>query len=269
MSNFLDDELRARCQHNPKYSLRAFARDLQVSSSRLSQIIGKKGTVSFSTAQKISRKMAMTALEAKYFQNLALFEGNRSLKMRSNAKANLKKLRQQRSLKVVKSNFQGILSKWYYVPLLEILTLKKRPSNRSISQCLGCSLEELEEAITSLIKAGYLCTKSSAKNISIFKKSNSFIKIESKTSATLIKNFHKRLIGLSTSAIDVQAIESRKYLSTVLTLRKDRVQEARVDLEEFSGKFNAKYAIEEKGDSVYGFNIQFFQLAEEVHGENE
>lgn len=51
--NYLRNELDRRCKTNPRYSLRAFSRSLNVDVAALSRILSKKQTITVKTANKI------------------------------------------------------------------------------------------------------------------------------------------------------------------------------------------------------------------------
>lgn len=65
--DMLRDELEIRARKNPQYSLRAFARDLEVAPSRLSEIIRGRRGLSVRTVAKISEKLNLSAKEKTYY----------------------------------------------------------------------------------------------------------------------------------------------------------------------------------------------------------
>jgi plasmid maintenance system antidote protein VapI len=61
----LKRELEKRQKINPRYSLRGFAKNLQISPSFLSEIIAKKRTMTLSMLSKISRRLNFTEAQIK------------------------------------------------------------------------------------------------------------------------------------------------------------------------------------------------------------
>jgi hypothetical protein len=63
----LSDELRARKNINPDYSLRAFADWLKIDASYLSKCLARKQVLSLAKAERIIKKMGLTENERKLF----------------------------------------------------------------------------------------------------------------------------------------------------------------------------------------------------------
>lgn len=57
--NYLRNELDRRCKTNPRYSLRAFSRSLNVDVAALSRILSKKQTITVKTANKICENLSL------------------------------------------------------------------------------------------------------------------------------------------------------------------------------------------------------------------
>lgn len=76
--DFMLRELERRQRKNPSYSLRAFARDLEVPSSRLSEILNRKMGLSETRAVALADKLNLSSSEREFFIDLALAEHARS-----------------------------------------------------------------------------------------------------------------------------------------------------------------------------------------------
>lgn len=68
---FLEDELARRSQNFPRYSLRAFARHLEVDSSFLSKILNGKRTVTLRTIRMFGERLNLTPEELSRFGELS------------------------------------------------------------------------------------------------------------------------------------------------------------------------------------------------------
>ena len=64
---YLEDELARRTQNSPRYSLRAFARHLEVDSSFLSKILSGKRTVTMRSIRMFGQRLNLTAEELQRF----------------------------------------------------------------------------------------------------------------------------------------------------------------------------------------------------------
>ncbi|MEK2688110.1 hypothetical protein [Bdellovibrio sp. GT3] len=83
--DFILRELEKRQKKNPSYSLRAFARDLEMPSSRLSEILNRKMGLSEARAINLAERLNLTQPEKEYFIDLALSEHARSAVMKEMA----------------------------------------------------------------------------------------------------------------------------------------------------------------------------------------
>ena len=68
--SILKDELLRRIRQNPRYSLRAFARDLRLSPSRLSEVLSGKQGLSRQAAKAITERLGWRGSEAERFIDL-------------------------------------------------------------------------------------------------------------------------------------------------------------------------------------------------------
>ena len=68
---FLEDELARRSQNYPRYSLRAFARHLEVDSSFLSKILNGKRTVTLRTIRMFGERLNMPHEELHHFAEMS------------------------------------------------------------------------------------------------------------------------------------------------------------------------------------------------------
>jgi len=81
--SFLRLELERRCKQNPRYSLNAFARDLGLAPSRLSEVFSEKQGLSREVATRISEKIGLNQDETETFCDLVEMEHARSAEKRA------------------------------------------------------------------------------------------------------------------------------------------------------------------------------------------
>ncbi|AGH95409.1 TIGR02147 family protein [Pseudobdellovibrio exovorus] len=255
---FLIDEMQERSLRNKRYSLRAFARDLNFSNSRLSYILNKSAGISLDTARKMAKSLGLSDMEREYFVNIVQANYGRSKKLRVAAAERVNSQIKRRNFKLFKTNFSGLLSEWYYMPLMELVILKKAKSLKSLSAILGVKEVVVKKALRQLVDNGYLLQK----NDDTYEKVNEFLKIDSFTPSEQIRNFHKQIIKRSASEIERQQIANRKYMSAVFGFKKDQLQEARQEIERMQMEFMQKFAVSDSADSVYCVSMQFFELTE-------
>lgn len=250
---FLRDELKRRAERNARYSLRAFARDIGLSFSRLSETLSSTAGISLTSGQIIAQKLKMTYVEKEYFLNLIAARHGRTPELRRQARRRVSQYKAKKIFIRLRENQKEMLLKWYYVPLVELLAIKK---TGEISRILGISEEEVVASALFLEEIGQITRNDRG----TWRKINTFQKIESPTPATAIRQFHRDVLKRGAAAMEAQPIEKRKYLSSYFCVQKENIAEARLDLERLNQEFLKKYTAQKDADAVYVFSVQLFGL---------
>src|SRR4051812_19932310 len=84
-------EFNDRKARRKAYTLNAFARDLGISSARISSVLHKRYGISPDTASSIARKLRFTVEEEKYFVSLVASEHSRTQFERKHAQEQILK----------------------------------------------------------------------------------------------------------------------------------------------------------------------------------
>lgn len=93
--HYILGEFERRKVRNPAYSLRALARDLEVSPSRLSEALNARRGLSLQMAEHLIRKLELQGREAEVFRLSVAAEHARSAQEKSRARAQLVQLLQE------------------------------------------------------------------------------------------------------------------------------------------------------------------------------
>lgn len=88
--HYIQSEFETRRIRNPHYSLRAYARDLNVSPSRISEALSGKRGISADLAQKLIKSLGLKGIDAEIFLLSVEAEHSRSKKHKAQAQAKLK-----------------------------------------------------------------------------------------------------------------------------------------------------------------------------------
>jgi uncharacterized protein (TIGR02147 family) len=253
-NEFLNAQFEERRHRNPRYSLRSFARNLGLSHSRLSEILNGQ-TISISSAQAICEVLRLRPTETAYLIDLVRASSGRTEKVRAEARARLELKKMRREFQHNKSgNF--LLSKWYYAALIEFLTGTHLTSPK-IAETLHLSSHEFETAVQELQARGFI-RREDDKDGGAWIKVDGYLKFESPVPSQLVQDFHRASLSRATKALD-QAIETRKFLTYVMTVRPDQIEDAREELENFAANFAKKFSDSETHEGlVYSFGLQFF-----------
>lgn len=249
-----------RLEENPRYSLRAFSRDLSISPSRLSEILNGKQGMSGEWADKISRRLQMSPREADDFRQKVLAADARSKQVRTQALARLE-LENGPEYEVVQADTFKIIADWYHFAILELTKLKAfRPSARWVASKLGISVYEAKLASDRLMRLGLI-----EKDRLRWRPTNKTLTTSNGVPSEAIRKFNRQIIEKSKEAITMQTVEERDISSLTLAVRSQDVPKVIERIRRFRRELNAdleRSVPAGSADEVYSLAIQFFRLTE-------
>jgi uncharacterized protein (TIGR02147 family) len=147
--NILLGELETRCTHRPRYSLRAFARDLQMSPSRLSGVLTGKFGLSREAAELIAKRLGYSKDETTRFCDLVEARHARGKVKRDLARERISKTKG--FYKNVGLDGFKLISDWYHFAIMELSLVEGFKSDAKwIAKRLGISIHEVTAAIERL-----------------------------------------------------------------------------------------------------------------------
>lgn len=211
----LRDEFVKRCQNNAAYSLRAFAKALDLDQSLLTKILNSQRNVSPKVIDKVSERLGVPP----YFKEDLI-----------------------KNLKLNKYNFIedqdfDLIDHWYYFAILELFKTKNfEGSAVYISKRLNLHKQEVQAALDILTQHGFLNKKQNTFTLS--KRNNSW----ANTKATTAKKtkLQKELVKKALVALDEVPFEKRDNSSLTLAVNskklpalKDKITQMRRELDTF------------------------------------
>lgn len=259
--DILQDEFQKILAINPAYSMRAFARKLDLAPSRLSEILRGKQGLSLKAAQKVTTNLKLDKHRKKYFELLVQSKHAKSQAQRERAEIELADF-VDGELKQIPLDQWEFISGWYHHAILEIVkTEDVVHSAEWISKRLKISLELTQSAIDRLKRLellGYKEGKFFAKDTNLFATG---FDIPSET----IRTFHRQLIEKATVAIETQTIKERALTSLVIAINEDERDEIAKKIHDFIERLNIEYSQKEGPKTkVYGLTNQFFEIGEKL-----
>ncbi len=262
----LKAELTSRCRINPRYSLRAFARDTGLAPSRLSEIFSGKQGLSRDVASKLADRLGYTSDEKSTFCDLVESEHARSKLVRKSAAERVERWWSEREMLRIKNETFHLISDWHHLAILELMGTKDfRDDPAWIARRLGIGAAEVALALERLEKFGFIC-----------RQGEKWILVEQKTTtpggvpSETIKKFHHQMIQKAADAVWLQQTSERELSTVVIAIDSRRLPEARQMIQDFWRNFCTKMEVTSTvsdshasnvKDSVYCLAVQFFGLA--------
>ncbi len=255
----LKEELDNRCSQNPSYSLRAFARDLTLSPSRLSEILNNKQGLSRKAADRICDHLNMNSDEKNYFLDLVTVAHARSPKDRGIAEIRLLKQKQENdAFYQLKVDTFKIISDWYHLGILELLRIDGFQCDaRWIAKRLRITPIQAELAIERLIRVKLL-EKIDGK---LTATTNTGL-IQSEVPSESIRKFHRQILAKAQDALSVQRIEEREFCSQIVSINRNFIPAAKAAIGKFQQRFRSDSDETDDHNELYCLSIQFFSLTE-------
>lgn len=251
-TDFLKQEFQERSLRNISYSLRAFARDLNLTSGNLSDILNFKSRLSKEKANLVADDLRLSQEDKKLFLKLvdiAFLDDDKK------AREQLQILNYDSSYITLADDYYRVLTEWYYFALVELVRVKDfRNEDEWIAHRLQIQTSDVRPAIERLLRVQLL------KQIDgeLIQTYDYFIS-PSGTPLDTARKFHKQLLQRAAIAIEEQSIEERNFTSGFLRVRKSDLPRIGEKIKQFRREMAAEIESGDEHDSVYAFSIQFFR----------
>lgn len=234
---FLKQELEKRKTKNSQYSLRAFARDLDISKTTLSEILTGKRLITPPNLEKIRERLALNDAEyldlKKHVGLVEVIERN---------------MLQKNELKIIEN--------WYMMAILNLAKLPKaKYCSTWIAQRLNISKEEAIEALE------ILCDKELIiNNNGILTRTPIALTTTVDIPSESIKEHHRQSIEKSLTALTQLDPKERDFTTVTYAFNEEDIPHIKEEILHFHRKLGAKFDLK-KPNRVYRLNIQFFPLS--------
>lgn len=253
--------LEARCAQNPRYSLRAFARDLGISPSRLSDVLNGRYGLSRAAAAQIAKFLGMNARETDAFCDQVDSVHARDRRQRAAARERVAGASAEYQALTL-DGFQ-VIADWYHYAILELTQTKNFKNDPTwIAKRLGLSVHVVQAAIERLQRLDLLEEKEGK----LFP-TGDFTASPDGIPSEAIRKFHRQVMEKAIQAVDFQTVEERDMSSIVLAFDTRRMEEAKADIKRFRRAFDAKYGSPGNKDQVYCLSLKFFRMQEKPRGD--
>lgn len=255
--DFLLEEFRSRRSRNPHYSLRAFARDLGMPASKLSQNLRGLCGISVAKAEKIATKLQMRDDEKQLFLALVESQHARSRVAREQAHASLRQICEERLDEISLETFSAVRD-WYHMAILEMTDIKGfRPDPEWISTQLGLPVSMVNEAVQRLQALELLAIDEGGK----WRQTHVTLELPSGVPSRTIREHHKQILTKAILALDETRVEKRDYSSQTFAFDDAGLNEIKNMIREFQRKLG-KLSHQGQKNSVYVMSMQLFPLVE-------
>ena len=250
----LGEEIAKRCEKNPHYSMRSFAKACGLSPGELSQILSEKRIPSYKVAQKILAGLDLTpSEETKFLSSVAERHQTRGLKKISKVFKGMTAIPTPLNIDI---DLFRVIGDWYHYAVLmltEVTGFKNSP--RWIASQIGISEMEASLAVERLIKVGLLEEKNGSL---VF--TNGHITTQSKHLTTpALKRHTKQSLEKAIYSLENDPIEERSHTYMTMAIDPKKINEAKLLIEEFTNRMSGLLEVTPK-TRVYEFGVYLYPL---------
>jgi len=247
-----------RCKHNPRYSLRAFARDLKLSPATLSYVMNGQKGLSMPVAQSVAASIGLNEKEAEIFCCLVESKHGRSKTARTIAQARLAQLEYHPKVATLQLDVFQTIADWYHLAILQLVQVKKIDSDTKwMANQLGIQVFEVETAIERLKRLELLLVDDGH-----YRVSKEMVFAPDGVPSDAIRKFHRQVLEKAMQSISDQTIDERYLNTTLLPVKLSDLPQAKEKIRKFHREFDAEFTprAQDPGDHVYALAVQFFSL---------
>lgn len=233
-----------RSRKNPQYSLRSFARSLDIDSSTLSAILRGKRPLTAKTANRLIDALEIKDLEKSKDLLLSTFGGEATAKP---------------SYDTLAMEVAEAISSWEHFAILAFLELDGvRPTNRLIAKRLGLPLGIVIECTQRLETLGLVRQKGDSWQLT-----GKNMATPANVPNTALREALRQYILKSLESLDKAPVHRRDMSGITMAISSEKLPEARRMIQDFRRNLTAFLESSPK-DSVYRLNVELFPLTEET-----
>jgi uncharacterized protein (TIGR02147 family) len=250
--SYLQNELSRRCERNPRYSVRAFARALDINDGALSQILSGKRIPAYRTAQRIIRALGLTPEEEQSFlASLAEKHRSRGLQRLNPIFREIQSKPRQQQIDLFR-----LAADWYHVAIGELTLVEGFQSDPAwIARELGISVIEAKLALERLVNHGYLKVEEDGKYVRVAGADRVFFG----QSTGAIRTFHRQILEKAIHSLENDATDKREISGWTLAIDPAQLPEARNLIDTFVSNL-CGFLTTNKGKAIYHMEVCLFPL---------
>lgn len=252
----LRSEFGERVRRNPQYSLRAFARDLNLSPSMLCDVLAEKHHLSRDRAFKVAQGLRLSAPETELFCDLVDAKHARCINKKKEAEKRLNIRWKRAEFVHIEENRFKMMAEWYHLAIFELLEFKDfRADPKWISKVLGIPVPTVNEALERLEFLGIIERRGGT-----LKSKSGFVETSSGAPSTAVRQYHDGILDKAKQAIFFQDMEERELSALTIAMSAKDVPKAKEMIRNFRREFAKQLSNSSDKDALYMFSMQLFRL---------
>lgn len=246
-SEFLKSEFTKRKTKNPNFSVRAFARWLELSPAQVSQVMSGKRPLTLKALEKINKKLDISPFEKQTLVDSLVSNTSKKITPTS-------LLEEQQTFRSLSEDQFKLMADWYHVAILGLTRLPNaKPDPRWIARKLNISAEDANEALQRLLRLNIIEVSPQ------FKQIGDPIKIISEIPSAAIRRYHKQTLALASEKVETIENSMKNFDSLCIAINSKDIPQLKNHIDRFLNQIQ-KFSDKSKPDHVYNLNLQLYPL---------
>jgi uncharacterized protein (TIGR02147 family) len=240
--------LSLKQRNNPHYSLRAYARDIGIHPSTLSQIINGKRPLPVKDSELVAKRLNLSPKESSLFKESLL---------RNKSTFSQIKISEEDSRIQLDDSYYKIIAEWEHYALLELFNLQDfNRTNADVARRLDLTSNRTDVVITNLLTCGLLEKEEDGRIKKVFND----VKTSEDITSQALQDSHRETMQMGIQKLSTIDVDLRDFSSSTLAIDMKKLPEAKALIREFRRKMAI---LTEEGDreEVYQIAVQFYPLS--------
>lgn len=259
--DYLKREFQARSQRRPLYSQRAFARDMGLSPSTLTDYFKDRMRLSPARISQVGDFLKLSSEQKQHWVDLVEVKFSRRPEVKNLSLVRVRGRLQAQRHSISLDHFK-VISEWFHLAYLELVDMDavKYSNVKTAATALGLPVKTLRVAVKRLEKTGFI-----RKNTDGVFSVDPTTQLGDGAPSEAIRSYHMQLLKKAMASLEEHGKEQRYNSSMVVALPRAEADRILTDLRTLDMNFMEPYlvrAAEEKKDSLFCLNINFFDLME-------
>ena len=248
----LQEELVGRCRANPRYSLRAFARMLDISPSALSAMLNGRRPITQKSIERLGLGLSLPAAEIENFKREAAAQRTENLKP---------------AFQPIPLEVFALISDWYHDAILELMKVEAfQPDAKWIANALGISRSEANIAIERLQQVGLIAIREDGRWEDTSAGFSSSLRPQLSSAAA--RKLQRQILEASIQSLAETPLEQRSHSSMTMAIDPADLPEASARIQEFRRSLCAFLERNGRPKEVYQLSVSLFP-ASKTSGEQK
>jgi uncharacterized protein (TIGR02147 family) len=259
--SFLKNVLAERIVKNPKYSLRAMAKQIGMAPSSLSEVLAGKKNFSSEAALKVAQGLRFSAKERDYLSILVQLETVKSEKVRMDLLEKLATLHPDRTIHNLNLDLFKSISDWYHLAIQNMVDLHGFDfTSMNIAKSLGITKAQADAAIDRLERLELIEKNADGKYVRCLDN----ILVQSATPNEALRQYHRQMLAKAIDSIDTQSPKEKLIGSENMIFDSENLAKANDIIENCFSELIQLSKKSKKKNTLYHLGIQFFKLTKDT-----